>query len=133
MREIKFRAWDKEKGMTYQDNLRWIALSGDGNWTMNTGHGSKIQLITGCGFPENHLMQFTGLKDKNGKEIWEGDVVSASIYADEIPQVLEVRWEAGCFVIDYKDSEADFCAVGWFPGTLEAIGDIYSNPELLKD
>ena len=76
--------------------------------------------------------QFTGLRDKNGKEIYEGDVVRASIYCDEDAQVLEVKYRGTGFVIDYRDSEADYFMLSDFPGTVEVLGNIYENPELLK-
>jgi uncharacterized phage protein (TIGR01671 family) len=75
--------------------------------------------------------QFTGLKDNNGKDIYEGDIVSAAIYADEKPTITTVIEEKGCFLIEYKDSESDFVPVGWFVGVIEVIGNIYENPGLL--
>jgi len=75
----------------------------------------------------------TGLKDKNGKEVWEGDVVEASIYGEETPQILEVEYRDTCFVIDYEDSESDCVPVGHFVGSLKIIGNIYENPLTGKD
>ena len=76
--------------------------------------------------------QFTGLHDKDGKEIYKGDVVEALIYADEAPQILEIEFRNGSFVIDYEDSESDCVPVGNFVGTLKIIGNIYDNPEFLN-
>ena len=116
MREIKFRAWDKERK----------------EWQ----HFTLQELITGQAtiiWPKlDDWCQYTGLMDRNGKEIYEGDVVRASIYCDEDAQVLEVKYRGTGFVIDYRDSEADYFMLSDFPGTVEVLGNIYENPELLK-
>ncbi len=79
------------------------------------------------------LMQFIGLKDKTDKELYSGDIVSASIYADEEPQILEVIFRDSSFLIDYEDSESDCVPVALFVGTLEIIGNIHENPELIAE
>ena len=62
-REIKFRVWDKEKSeMFFVEDIYWAEVD------------ESITNINGWN-NENPLMQFTGLKDKNGKEIYEGDIV----------------------------------------------------------
>ena len=76
--------------------------------------------------------QYIGIKDYEGKRIFEGGVVKAWIYSDEKPSILEVRADHGCFVMDYEDSESDFIPVGWFAGSVEVIGNIHDNPELLE-
>jgi uncharacterized phage protein (TIGR01671 family) len=73
MREIKFRAWDKDsKRMRYAEDL-----IGPGGWVIQF-HGVPLEIgIHGVFEPENvELMQYTGLEDKNGKEIYEGDIVA---------------------------------------------------------
>ncbi len=75
----------------------------------------------------------TGLLDKDGKEIFEGDLVEASIYGDETPQILEVEYRNTCFVIDYEDSESDCVPVGHFVGTLKIIGNIFQDKEVKPD
>jgi len=82
--------------------------------------------------------QFIGQMDSKrteeypkGLEICQGDMVEASIYCDEEPQVLEVIFRKGAFVIDYEDSESDCVIVGEFAGSLKIIGNKSDNPELL--
>lgn len=144
-REIKFRAWDEDwKKMVYPIGIDWQGQhSKDGiavyYWVLNED-GSKR------GIPGHktliHLMQFTGLKDNNGKEIYEGDIMTFNKgYCDD-------SWtdqEQGMpYTIYWKDDEARFVAfrglniltpgsgqLGTFKWTWEVIGNIHENPELL--
>jgi uncharacterized phage protein (TIGR01671 family) len=76
--------------------------------------------------PDTILMQYTNLKDKNGTEIWEGDLVRIKIHGDD-PLISPIEFaHAGFWPIDY-DTE-----YGWpAPDELEVIGNIYENPELM--
>ena len=127
MREIKFRLWDKSRN-------RWI-----GN---NSSHMLALHDTT-HGFTE--LMQFTGLKDKNGKEIYEGDVIRLS-YDDEdsccgkiITEDFLVSWvnKKGCFILSDEKYHPMGTHQGGYPldymptAGREVIGNIYENPTLI--
>jgi len=111
MREIKFRAWDGEKlvpatTLTMFDGK--VVVTGSLPW--ETWKDTRII--------ENNVMQFTGLKDKNGKEIYEGDITK-----NVRGNIKEVEWIS-------EDEGCDF--TGWIIDGSEVIGNIYENPELLK-
>ena len=107
MKELKVRIWDEDnKWFEYPD-------------TLELNIGLEYQL-------------FTGRRDKSGKDIYEGDIVAASIYSDEKPQILEVEFRNGAFVIDYEDSESDVVNIGEFVGSLEIIGNIYNQANTVE-
>jgi uncharacterized phage protein (TIGR01671 family) len=125
MREIKHKAWDKKEE-------KWIFL-GLGSWLgVAEGHLREFYLTEDGGLGEREyrnpyeLIELTGLKDKNGKEIYESDLLQ--VKPDGV--VWETRFEDGGFV---GHNEALNDQVGLFGGMkLEVIGNIYSNPELLN-
>lgn len=102
-REIKFRVWDKEKNM-------WT------NFKIFDNSTFFMDKNTGVWFNKNHkeyerfeLMQYTGLKDKNGKEIYEGDVVKLVHFKDgrkkETGKVIFLHSQAGFGIIDRDGNE----------------------------
>lgn len=156
MREIKFRAWDKvENTMCYFDNPHWTL---DTLKLMFGGSGLHVyNLQNGSGGDDYELMQCTGLKDKNGKEIYEGDIIKVHFgkwveyeeawngydtYGKEIVKreekdyVGEVRWRVvggvGFVVGELNNRWFRFNKRKTGEGT-EVIGNIYENPELLGD
>ena len=126
MREIKFRAWDKE---TKEMQTPFDLSSNPKYWC------KKLK-----DFP---LMQYTGLKDKNGKEIYEGDIIgdtedwSIVIWCDKC-----IGWQLAWYDIDIDKKtchmcDGDFDITETFENNIadndeEVIGNIYENPELLK-
>ena len=117
MRPIKFRAWDEKfKRMFDVDVLAISPVMWDSG---GTGVSLAYQ-------PHIKVMQYTGLKDKNGKEIYEGDIVRHA--TDE--GVYKVIFEDGGFYVKNL-FEYDFQTINEYP--LEIIGNIYENPELLKE
>lgn len=131
-REIKFRAW--HKGVGEMVRVTSLHFHDDGTMNVSLKPLTKVSvndaMVRGN---EVELMQYTGLKDKNGKEIYEGDVVGWV----EHPQVREVvSFEGASFRIT-KVGTKDYIhldeAAAFHGGEcLEIIGNIYENPELLK-
>jgi len=108
MREIRFRAWDFE------------------NKQMRTElRASEIGMLVEGGY--KGLMQFTGLLDKNGKEVFEGDIVRNE--NDQKPN-QQIIFAKGMFCLDDEDSPLWKYAPQSF---WEIIGNIYQNPELLTN
>ena len=130
MREIKFRLYStEEEEMFFNENIVNIDLVC--NFARIENERFKGFFDFGEG-EESILMQYTGLKDKNGKEIYEGDIVKT--YESNI--ICEVIFSEGAmFMLRWNDkkwgnNEYHHYGVGAF--ILEVIGNIYENPELLE-
>lgn len=130
MREIKFRAWDRHKKCFIPNDV-WALVQTDFN-----AFGIMLKdwenYKEGEYFYENsqELQQFTGLLDKNGREIYEGDVIKTH---DEIVKVY-FNEAMACFDIEYDggDTEPLVEPMGeWVERNNEIIGNIHENPELL--
>lgn len=123
MRDIKFRVWKWKTG--YMTPV--ITMS----WTMTT-YVPKIKYINLKRKGDYELMQFTGLLDRHGKEIYEGDLLKTR-ERDAIHRhlVYEVVWVGVGFQLKPNDRgyESQVVTSGV---DLEIIGNIWENPELLK-
>lgn len=148
MRKVKFRAFDKKR-TTQIGDIVWINLTTHscGFWII-TSHNEKK--IAERSIDDVELMQYTGLKDKNDVEIYEGDiisVVSESLKADGNIEafVSEVTFNEGSFNYwkyeDYLHSRVEYplAAISSENGKYhegshfcEVIGNVYKNKELLK-
>lgn len=127
-REIKFRAWDIK-------DRRMIQSYAHG------GINNRLYIVSQADDAESiELMQYTGLKDKNDKEIYEGDIISvfyaSSVELDCWKAVVKWCGVNPAFVLErvnsrfLSDIEYDFVKCGLLE--LLVIGNIYENPELLE-
>lgn len=115
MREIKFRAWTEFKTMVNVSTINFAtseAIMPDGEWY-------KVK-----------LMQYTGLTDRNGKEIYEGDIVATPNWGGAKNKIISYSTEAGAFLA--CDSFIEPLGYSMGNGRVEVIGNIYENKELLK-
>ena len=148
-RQLKFRIWDKQcnKWLENGDSLHCLS-----NWTICPFTGNLVDYIETCDDqgqfsnfsaspaadyyfeqgklikePRYVIQQYTGLQDCDGKEIYEGDIVSGSFYDEEYCHAeitkCEVRFNNGAFNISSRN---------WHRLTLKVVGDIFQNSKLLK-
>ena len=120
---FSFRVWDKFCETWLTD----FAINQDGeiNKFFNSEEALKRRFV---------LMQSTGLKDKNGKLIYEGDILIQK-EENEGPTKKLVIWEEDGGYLGLKDLKKSFFGVVTFHRfgyTYEVIGNIYENPELLE-
>ena len=136
-REIKFRAWDKtESKMLHSITQIWWYEGGDISrltYKKATQKGDWIPYWKDFRPGKVILMQYTGLKDKNGKEIYEGDVITRLIeptLGRNYNEVIVIEWEI-CEDDEYGNHRSGFDISG-HSELFEILGNIYSNPELIK-
>jgi len=115
MREIKFRAWNSKK-----PDMVMLGDLTTGNW--------DIKFI----FKHYVIMQYTSLKDKDGKDIYEGDILGLVHKKHGLSNAKVVVWNEGDACFDWEDANGDSWPDGFtgFYDEYEVIGNIYENPEL---
>ena len=115
-RELKFRIWDKTSS----------------SWVVGPCDYSQLGKIFSLNCGENSVenwvfQQFTGLTDKNGKEIYEGDFLQGQDYELPVP----VIFSGAAFRLKYSNRELEFHESS-NQIQMTVVGNIFENPELLK-
>lgn len=121
MREIKFRAWDGER-------LKQVTLWGFHEGFIMTSKGSMDE-------DEYKVMQYTGLKDKNGIEIYEGDLITIMnpFIKQEAIGVAEIVFSHEYVGGWVAQSANDYLNIGTRTHMISVVGNKYENPELLTE
>lgn len=134
MIENKFKAWHKKEKKMY-GGKEYVFLFLDGYWscwskiTNDNGNFVRLKEIV-CNFKTGELIRYIELRDKSGKEIYEVDIVR-----DDFTNVVGIiKWlnKKGMFRLCIDDSGYGF-DLEIAPQHFEVIGNIYENPELLKE
>ena len=130
MREIKFRAWLKEDKK--MENVKTMDFTDKTIRCLKKNEFINAYLLRRVSFDDVELMQYTGLNDKNDKEIYEGDIL---FFRDENTKYVVV-WQDTAFIIKSIEIRKYSEKMCWLDDTeicCEIVGNIYENKNLLEE
>ena len=127
MREIKFRAWVKD-GKEIVDVEEIDFMNKVINYIYNDYKNNEQEII-GAYFEDIELLEYSGLKDMKGKEIYEGDIIKF------LNGIFEVIWcnEKASFMLKNKEYKEFLNFIYENNNGMEIVGNIYENPELMEN
>jgi uncharacterized phage protein (TIGR01671 family) len=146
MKKNKFKVWDGENCMYTQDTA-YIIFGKNGYWSCN--EYVTDEFLCDSTDIASRLLQYTSVEDKNGKEIFEGDIVKRETYDwDEMERLSDLSGDDSLSTI-YKEEVSYITYQGhsfwidaesfgwegeglWGWGDIEVIGNIFINPELVE-
>jgi uncharacterized phage protein (TIGR01671 family) len=124
----KFRAWHNELARMMSISDMWFNVDSLGEIGLNDAVMNDYITVSP---DEIELMQSTGLKDKNGKEIFEGDILKSNKY------ITSVFYERGAYCVKFcrtTNTTVTMNVISFIEKyKTKVIGNIYENPELLED
>lgn len=137
-RDIKFRVWDKTSNrMLYHDDFERVELDTKNKVVTliaDEESDNSHEVLDYEDGIEAEILQYTGLKDKNGKEIYEGDILERHEYWP-----IRIEYDKGCFMVRDLDKVRYNNLILNVPicnfesiNDWKVIGNIYENPELLE-
>jgi uncharacterized phage protein (TIGR01671 family) len=131
MRELKFRGWNDVENKFYYCSMQELWEESNGELCGEEGREVEERVENFLIAAFSKCQQFTSLKDMNGKEIYEGDIVKGAGVADEL---CYIEWDIGN--VQYRllecgsNARTGFLSMGM---ELEVVGNIFENPELLSE
>lgn len=124
MRQRKFRIWNLNKKQ-WEDPNKFATILSNGE-TLEC-ESTPISYFWREPLCACKIQQWTGLKDKNGKEIYEGDIISGEFYDTEYHHVETIKHE-----VVFNNGAYNIASSNWHKPTLEIVGNIFENKKLLK-
>lgn len=131
MREIKLRIWDIDERKFIVNEIDRLGC-GDTKKCMSERVNFENNSVEINADERYIFSEYTGLEDKNGKEIYEGDIVK--FRANHGIGVIKYSDEWGAFVVEYiKPRPLAVLGMNYYKEDIEVLGNIYQNPELLGE